>query len=96
METRAYKKVCIGNNNIYLKKNVDMGRTTEQTFLGFFAVVFMLVGHYPYYMNPDCSIIKSFSAFVFPLWFFPWSSTQKYWCLCMHDVVSSFSSIIFI
>jgi hypothetical protein len=76
VETSEYTWVCIRNNNVYLKKHVNMVRITEQTFLGLSAVVFLSVGHYPYYRSPNFSKIKSLSTLVFPLGFF-----QGYcWC----------------
>jgi hypothetical protein len=56
--------------HIHLEKHADLGRTIEHTFPGLFVVVFLSVGHYPYYESPDFSIIKSFSTLVFPLGFF--------------------------
>jgi hypothetical protein len=52
------------------RKACSSGCTTGQTFPGLSAVVFLSVGHYPCYGSPDFSIIKSFSALVFPLGFF--------------------------
>jgi hypothetical protein len=54
---------------IHLEKHADLGHTTDQTLPGLSAVVFLSVGHYPYYGSPDFIIIKSFSALVFPLGF---------------------------
>jgi hypothetical protein len=53
-----------GDSHIHthLKKCAVLVRTTGQTFPGLSAVVFLSVGHYPYYGSPDFSIIKSFSA----------------------------------
>jgi hypothetical protein len=45
--------------HIHLEKHVDLGCTTDQTLLGLSAIVFLSVGHYPYYESPNFSIIKS-------------------------------------
>jgi hypothetical protein len=65
METSVYTWVHL-RTCVHLKKHADLGRTTDQTLPGLSAVVFLSVGHYPYYGSPDFSIIKSFSALVFP------------------------------
>jgi hypothetical protein len=57
-------------SHVHLEKHAVLVRTTGQTLPGLSAVVFLSVGHYPYYGSPDFSIIKSFSALVFPLGFF--------------------------
>jgi hypothetical protein len=62
--------VSLKEIHVHLKKHAVVGRTIKQTFLGFFAVVFLSVGHYPYYRSLDFSIIKSFSALGFPSGFF--------------------------
>jgi hypothetical protein len=53
-------------SHIHLKKHAVLVHTTGQTLPGLSAVVFLSVGHYPYYGSPDFSIIKSFSTLVFP------------------------------
>jgi hypothetical protein len=70
VEIGTYTQVCRRDNCVYLKKHVDLGHTMKQTFPGLSAVVFLSVGHYPYYGSPDFSIIKSFSVLVFPRGFF--------------------------
>jgi len=55
---------------IHLKKCVDTGRRLDHTFSGLSAVVFLSMGHYPYYKSPYFRIIKSFLAMVFPPGFF--------------------------
>jgi hypothetical protein len=70
VETGVYMWVCLRKSHVHLEKHADLGCTTDQTFPGLSAVVFLLVGHYPYYGSPDFSIIKSFSTLVFPPGFF--------------------------
>jgi hypothetical protein len=94
METRTYTRVCKRENNIYLKMSSNMACIVEHTFLGLSVVLFISVIHYPCYRSHDFRIIKSFTTFVFHPWFFPGVSTQKYWVLCVYDLVSSFSSAI--
>jgi hypothetical protein len=68
VETIAYICGLVKEIHVYLKNHVFLVCTIGQTFLGLFAVVFLLVGHYPYYRN--FSIIKSCATQVFPLGFF--------------------------
>jgi hypothetical protein len=60
----------VKESHVHLEKHAVMGRTIDQTLLGLFVVVFLSVGHYPCYMSPAFSIIKSFSTLVFPPGFF--------------------------
>jgi hypothetical protein len=57
-------------SHVHLEKHAVIGSYNNHTLSGLSAVVFLLVGHYPYYRSPDFSIIKSFSTLVFPLGFF--------------------------
>jgi hypothetical protein len=52
--TSLLKERCI-----HLKSVLDLGHTIEQTFSGLFVVLFLSVGHYPYYESLDFIIIKS-------------------------------------
>jgi hypothetical protein len=69
-DRHVYVGVHLRTSHVHLEKCVDLGRTIDQTFPGLSAVVFLSVGHYPCYGSPDFSIIKSFSALVFPPGFF--------------------------
>jgi hypothetical protein len=62
--------LCSREIHIHLEKHAVLVHTRDQTFLGLFAVVFILVGHYPCYGSPSFSIVKSFSVVVFPSRFF--------------------------
>jgi hypothetical protein len=68
---------------IHLEKRAYLGRTIEQTLSGLSIVVFLLVGHYPYYESPDLTIIKA-SKYWFSLWGFLGVSTRKY-VSCVRD-----------
>jgi hypothetical protein len=57
-------------NHVHLEKHAILVCTTGHTLPGLFAVVFVLVSHYPCYRRTDFSIIKSFLAMVFPRGFF--------------------------
>jgi hypothetical protein len=63
-----------GDRGIYMgelkDRNVHMLRSTNHHFPCLSVVVFLSVGHYPSYGTSNFSIIKSFSALVFPLGFF--------------------------
>jgi hypothetical protein len=52
-----------------LKSMLFRGHTTEKTWLGFSVVLFLLVGHFPYYRSLDLTLIKNirigFSSRVF-------------------------------
>ena len=56
-------------DHVHLEKHAVLVHTIGHTFPSLSAVVFLLVGHYPYYRSPDFNIKKSFSAMVFPLFF---------------------------
>jgi hypothetical protein len=84
-------------SHIHLEKHVVLVHTTGQTLSGLSVVVFLSVGHYPYYGSPDFSIIKSFSTLVFPLGFFQGYLPKNIgvyvcliWfpCLCFHCMFS--------
>jgi hypothetical protein len=62
----AHQKV----NSVHLEKRVVLVRTIGHSLRGFSTAVFLSVGHYPCYGSPDFSIIKSFSALIFPPRFF--------------------------
>jgi hypothetical protein len=62
--------VLLKKSRVHLEKCVVMVSTAVQTFITLCAVVFLSVGHYPYYESHDFSIIKSFSAPVLPPGFF--------------------------
>jgi hypothetical protein len=62
----GYKK----ENHVHFENHAVLFHTTSDTLLGLSAVVFCSVDHYPCYRSTDFSIIKSFSALVFPLTFF--------------------------
>jgi hypothetical protein len=68
-ETHTYTGL-LKKSHVHLKKCVLMVCTEGKTLSGLSAVVFLSVGHYPYYESFDFSIIKSFSALVFPSGFF--------------------------
>jgi hypothetical protein len=70
METFTCTWVHSMEIHVHLENHVVLGRTMEQTLLGLSVVVFLSVGHYPYYESLDFIIIKSFSTWVFPLGFF--------------------------
>jgi hypothetical protein len=48
--------------HVHLEKHADLGCIVDQTFPCLSAVVFLLVGHYPFYGSPNFRIIKSFST----------------------------------
>jgi hypothetical protein len=62
--------VLLKQSRVHLEKCVVMVSIAVQTFITLCAVVFLSMGHYPYYESPSFSIIKSFSAPVLPLGFF--------------------------
>jgi hypothetical protein len=66
------------DNRRCLEKCAIIDCTTGQPLIVYSMVVFLLVGHYPCYGSPDFSIIKSFSALVFPTGFFQGYLPKKY------------------
>jgi hypothetical protein len=50
--------LCSKYMDVHLEKNAVLCHTIDQTLTGLSVVVFLLVGHYPFYEIPDFSIIK--------------------------------------
>jgi hypothetical protein len=44
---------------VHLEKHANIGHKEDQTLSGLCVVVFLSLGHYPYYGSPDFIIIKS-------------------------------------
>jgi hypothetical protein len=44
---------------VHIEKHVIQGSYNEQNMLGLSIVVFLSMGHYPYYESPDLTIIKA-------------------------------------
>jgi hypothetical protein len=64
------------------------GRRTENTWPGLSVVVFLLVGHFPYYKSPDLTLIKA-SKYGFSLQGFSRGSLlENIGVLCMRFLVS--------
>jgi hypothetical protein len=59
MDTDVYTWVYLRKGTYTSKSMSNLGRIAEQILLGLFVVVFLSVGHYPYYGSPDFIIIKS-------------------------------------
>jgi hypothetical protein len=56
--------------SVHMEKCAVLGCKVDLNLPSLFVVVFLSVGHYPCYRSPNFSIIKSFSALVFPPRFF--------------------------
>jgi hypothetical protein len=63
---------------------------TKQTVPCFSAIVFLLVGHFPFYGSLDLTLYKNILGLVFPTGFFQGQFTQKYQCLCVIFLVFLF------
>jgi hypothetical protein len=72
---------------VYTSKSVQFGLYNRSIFV-WCECKFLSVGHYPCYGSPDFSIIKSFSAVVFPLGFFQGFIPKNIGVLCVRFFVS--------
>jgi hypothetical protein len=70
VETCAYTRVLLRKGAYTFKIMSDLGRTTEKNLSSLFVVVFLSVGHYPYYGSLDFIIIKSSQYCLSPWDFF--------------------------
>jgi hypothetical protein len=59
VETDTYTWGFLSKGSYTLKSVIFKGHTVEQTVSGLSIVVFLLVGHYPYYESIDLTIIKA-------------------------------------
>jgi hypothetical protein len=72
----------------HLEKCAFLGRTTNQTLSGLSAVVYLSVGHYPCYENPNFSITNLFSTLDFSYGVFPGvSKILVFMCACFGFLV---------